>query len=133
MTTSLHDIPGEHVACIPFREHAAATTDETAYCFVLPFKAKVSDISVVFDANITGADSNSTDFVVGYEVGGEFTTFKATSFVSGTNATAGAANDYTPASETILEAGTMIAVVWEKVGNGLKIPTGLLIIKYVGA
>lgn len=132
MATSLHDIPGEHIACIPFREHAAATASEWGYCYQLPFKAKITSVAVIFNADITGADTNYTRFAVGYDDGG-LEPFKSTDFTSGTNATEGASNDYSPSVETILAAGTNIAITWTKVASGLKIPTGLLIIKYVGA
>lgn len=136
MATSLHDIPGEHVAYIPLREHAAATATEYQKCFLPPFRCKITEVSIVFDAAITGADSNSTTVSV---VVGE-TTLKSIEYTSGTNAAATDVVDFSPSSPHEVAAaavgsvlGSMVSVGWTKVGNGLKIPSGLLIVKYQGA
>lgn len=136
MANSLHDIPGEHVACVPFREHAAATATERQHAWVAPFKCKVTACDVIFDANITGADTNYTD--VGTSFNGGSDIINEDSFQSGTDAVAGSPHPFTGAHAAnnlpvTLDAGDVIQVDWTKTGNGLKIPTGLLVIKYQGA
>lgn len=131
MATSLHDIPGEHVASIPFREHAAATATESQYAWVAPFDCTISGLHVIFDANITGADSNYTTF--GVWVDNDNTDgLMEIDYSSGTDATAGTpvVSTDTPVSAA---AGNAVVIDWTKTGNGLKIPSGLLVIKYQGA
>lgn len=132
MATSLHDIPGEHVACIPFREHAAATATEDMHAWVAPFKCKITACDVIFDANITGANTNYTTFAVWADNEDTDLFIDIDYDDSGKTATAG-----TPVASTntpiTLAAGDAVKVSWTKEGNGLKIPTGLLVIKYVGA
>ena len=135
MVSTVHDIPGTHVALVPLKGHAAATTTEVTVVWVAPFAAKVSAVRVIWNAAITGADSNTTHINVQNRgtAGTGTTELGAVDYVNGTDAALGATIDlYTPASPLAVAAGTKIAIQHEKVGNGLLIPDGLVIVEYEG-
>lgn len=136
MATSLHDIPGEHVACIPLREHAAATATEFQYVFTAPFDLRITSAHVQFDAAITGVDTNNTSVSLQTET--DPYTVSTLAFSSGNDATASDPVDLSPIGDNahqaaVMAAGTRATFSWTKNANGLKIPTGLLTIKYQGA
>lgn len=127
---------GERVAFIPFREHAAATANEVMYAWVAPVDCTITGCDVIFDANITGADTNYTSFGVIWESGvGGFGNIVHDDFTSGTNATAGEPHEFgtdnIPVQDIV--AGSTVKVQWTKTGDGLKTPTGLLVLKYTPA
>lgn len=136
MTTSIHDIPGVHVDAVPLKSHAAATATELSFVWVAPFAAKVRAVRVIWDAAITGADTNTTHVnLINADVEGDGTDELANiDYTSGTDAVAGATIDlYAPASPLAVAAGTKLVIQHEKVGNGLLIPSGLVIVEYEAA
>lgn len=136
MVSSVHDIPGAHQAQYALRAHAAATATEVAYVFVAPFACKVRSVSLVWDAAITGANTNTTNVnLLNAGADGTGTTELANiDYASGTNATAGATVSlYAPASYLSLAAGAKLAIQIEKVGTGLALPTGTVVVTYEGA
>lgn len=136
MVSSLHDVPGNHVAFYALRGHAAATATEKAFVFRAPFDAKIVSVEIIWDAAITGADTNTTHVnLLNAGTDGTGTTELGNiDYVSGTDAAAGAAADlYSPASPLAVDEGTKLAVQFEKVGNGLLLPTGMVIVTYRGA
>lgn len=135
MATSLHDIPGEHVASVPLREHAAATATESQYAWVAPFKCKITEIGFRPDGDITGADTNYT--TVSLKIyddadGSVGSALDTAEFTSGTNKSAGSMWWFDPGVIELNQFDTVV-IEWAKVASGLKIPTCQLVIKYQGA
>lgn len=136
MVSSLHDVPGNHVAFYALRGHAAATATEKAFVFRAPFDAKIVSVEIIWDAAITGADSNTThvNLLNAGTAGTGSTELGNIDYVSGTDAGAGVAEDlYSPDTPLSVDSGTILAVQLEKVGNGLLLPTGTVIVTYQGA
>lgn len=136
MATQLHDIPGAFQATYQLRAHAAATATEQAYCFVAPFACKIRSVQVIWDAAITGADTNSSSVGVlntGTDGTGTTALGTAVAYVSGTDAAQGATVDlYAPSPYTAIAVGVKLAVQITKVGTGLALPTGLVVVTYEG-
>lgn len=136
MATHIHDIPGAHQATKTLRAHAAATATEKAVIFVAPFRCKVRSVRVVWDAAITGANTNTThvNLLNGGADGSGTTELATIDYVSGTNAVALADNTlYAPATYLELAAGARLVIQWEKISTGLDIPAGTAVIAYEGA
>lgn len=136
MTTQIHDIPGAHVASYAVRAHAAATATENCFLFRAPFKAELVSVELIPDADITGADSNSSNvnLVNAGTDGAGATELANVDYASGTNATAGDAIAlYAPAAPLALAEGTILKLQLEKVGTGLALPSFLALVTYRGA
>jgi hypothetical protein len=136
MVSQLHDVPGTHQAQASLRAHAAATNTEKSHVFIAPFKARIKSVSLVFDAAITGANTNTThvNLINAGTAGSGTTEIGNIDYVNGTNAAAGATVAlYAPATPLEVDAGTKLAIQHEKVGNGLDIPAALVVISYEGA
>lgn len=136
MSNQLHDIPGVHVQQTPLKAHAAATATELTGVFSAPFKCKILSVSVRWDAAITGANTNTTHVnVINAGTNGAGTTeIGNVDYVSGTDAVAGAVVPLAaPSGGLVVNAGTLIQIQHQKVGNGLNIPAGIVSVEYVGA
>lgn len=116
---------------VPARTHAAATATEKL-CLFIPEKAvRITAMYHVPDVAITGADTNTTHLnILDGGTDGTGTTEKANiDYVSGTDATALTTNDFSITAFN-LDAGDSLILQYGKVGTGLLIPEGWIIIEY---
>jgi len=136
MTSSIHDIPGDHVERVTIPAHAAATATESHTLFVAPFACQLVSVAVHWGAAITGTATNYTNVnLVNRGTDGAGTTELANiDYLSGTDATSYDAVDlYSPATPLALAAGTIISLDLEKVATGLALPNGQAVITYRAA
>lgn len=136
MASSIHDIPGNHVATAPIRAHAAATATELIAIFRAPFACKIVSVEILWDAAITGADTNTTHVNLHNRgtAGTGTTELGNIDYVNATDAAQFVAEDlYSPATPLSIAAGVILAVQLEKVSSGLALPNGTAIITYTGA
>ena len=109
MATSLHDIPGNHVATYALRGHLAATATEKAFIFRAPFACTILSVEIIWDAAISGTATNYTNVnLLNAGTAGTGTTeLGNVDYASGTDAVAGAATDlYSPGTPLAVERGT---------------------------
>jgi hypothetical protein len=135
MSNQLHDIPGNHVATAPIRAHAAATATELVGIFRAPFACKIISVEILWDAAITGADTNTTHVNLHNRgtAGTGTTELGNIDYVSGTDAAAFVAEDlYSPATPLEVAEGVILAIQLEKVASGLALPNGTAIVTYQG-
>lgn len=136
MATHIHDVPGGHTFSKTLRAHAAATATEKAMIFRAPFRCKVRSVVIVWDAAITGQDTNTTHINLqnGGAAGAGTTELANIDYVSGTDAVALADTSlYAPDTYLSLAAGERLVLQWEKVSTGLDIPAGTAIVTYEGS
>lgn len=110
--------------------HAAATATETRSVFYAPSAMFIEAVYFVPDADITGVDTNTTHLnLIDKGADGNGTTELANvDFVAGTNATDYNAVEFTLAAGDRLAADGVVALQYEKIGTGLLIPAGLLVV-----
>jgi hypothetical protein len=130
--------PGSHDYLIPTLAHAAATATEKFPVFYAPDAGYLHYVGWTPAADITGANTDTTHMnLIDTDGDGNGTTeVAAKDWTAGVNAV----NEdeiaiYNPAaaSRRAMSAGDQLTLQFEKVGNGLAIPAGLLRIVYGGA
>ena len=130
--------PGSHDFLIPTVAHAAATATETFPVFYAPETGYLHYVGWTPAADITGANTDSTNMnLIDTDGDGNGATEVANKdWISGVNAV----NDdeialYNPAaaSRRAMTVADQLKLQFEKAGNGLAIPAGLLRIVYGGA
>ena len=131
-----YDSPGERDEQISHIAHAAATGTETLCVWRAPCIGKLMGIDWVPSAAVTGAATNYTNInLINRGTDGNSTTEIANKdFASGTNAADfTAVAIYSPAagSELALSEGQVISCTFEKVGNGLDLPSGNFVFTYL--
>ena len=123
----LHDIPGRHIFSMDVHAHAAATATEVYALMRVPFKSVVKAIRHIPSAAINGADTNTTH--LNARVG--TTEIANIDYTNGNNASALTAKDFAnlAAAGYNVEAGDVLNVQIEKVGTGLDIPQGVIVVE----
>lgn len=129
--TTLHEIPGTHELHAQAAAVAAATTTAYVAVLTLPFAAVVTEVVYVPYSALTGADTNSMNLNVDSVVAGTPTERGNVDFASGTDAAA-LTEKVLYSGSLSLAAGAQIAVEREKVGTGLAMPGGEIIVRFRG-
>lgn len=113
--------------------HAAATATEYVGSWEAPKNIKLISVEWRPSAAITGADTNTTHLNLDDAgTGGAGTTELGNiDYTDGVNAAAGEVESfYAPSSPAEYSEGNLFKLQAEKVGNGIAIPSGVLIFKY---
>jgi hypothetical protein len=129
----LEDMPGDQTAICYAPSHAAATATESYPIFTAPFDCSVTNILVVPAAAVTGAATHYTKLqVVNRGTAGSDTTTLGTYALSNGNnlAIMDEYSPYTPASGLSVSDGNVLALEFEKVGNGILVPALLIQVTY---
>lgn len=131
--THVDDIRGTIVDQVTVPAHLAATATEYIASWAAPADIKLVSVHFRPSAAITGADTNSTNYNLddGGTDGDGTTELGNVDFASGTDATAGEEVElYAPTDPVALSAGNMLKLEAEKVGSGLLIPSGIMVVRY---
>lgn len=135
IVTSMHDIPGRHVFQTSVRPFAGSATD-VVNLFTVPFKAKVHSVKLRPDDDIAGADTDSANInLLDMGVDGDGADELANiDWEDNVDADLGSVVTlFAPATPLEVAAGTMLGLEFEKVGDGLALPSCLAIVEYEGA
>lgn len=135
MATSIHDIPGTHVAYVLLPAHAAATATESIPIFRAPFACRVTAVRVTPGAAATGDNTNRTNvnLLNGGAAGTGTTELGNLDYATGTDAAVGVTQDvYASSTGTALAANDLLKIQFEKVGTGLLLGVALCTIEYRG-
>lgn len=135
MVAQLHDVPGNFVAQVPIEAHAAATATEVRTLWIAPYAVKIVSIVAYLDAAATGDNTNTTNLNVlnGGTAGTGTTEIGNKDYATGTDVVVGTAQSlYAPASPVAYAAGTHIKLQFEKVGSGLALGHGVVLITFQG-
>jgi hypothetical protein len=132
-------VAGKHYLVQRVPAHAAATATESLAVLFLGNDSAI-DVTAVYhvpDTVVTGADTNSTNLnLLDAGTGGAGTTeLGHIDYALGTNTSALDARAFVTAALTTftryaLPAGAVLALQYEKVGTGLAIPAGLLVVEF---
>jgi len=125
MRDFVHDIPGGHY--FPFRIQPIGSADPTVSHVILrvPWPARVRRVAYAFDADVTGQDTNTFNLnLINRGTAGAGTAELANrDYVSGTNDSAYVLRElYKPSDPLTVDAGTVLDLQREKVGNGMDMP-----------
>lgn len=135
LRSSFYDHPGERDEQISHIAHAAATASEQLCVFRSPCRALLKGVDWVPFTNVTGTNTDSTNINIQNRGtnGAGTDEIGNVDYASGTNASALTTNAiYAPAagSELQMSENTVIAALFEKIGNGLAMPGGTFIFTY---
>lgn len=122
--------PGVKVIQGQFIAHAAATATEYIVSVVIPIKGRLRAAYVIANAAVTGADTNTThlNLVNGGVAGTGTTELAALDLTDGNDLASGAKSIMSEALTTQLDAGTVVRLQAQKVGDGLDVPSGTLML-----
>jgi len=134
--TSLHDIPGNHVDTGALDLHLAATATEKETVFVAPFSLTLTSVKLEPSAAASGANTNTTHYNLldGGAVGVGTTEIGNVDFTSGIDLVANTGQELIGAAgvgtNANLDKGDRLILQREKVGTGLLIPKGAIVVTY---
>lgn len=122
---------GSNRLIVPARTHAAATATERILLWIPEAAVRITALAHCPDAAITGVDTNTThlNFHDGGATGTGTTEVANVDYTKGTDAVALTDNDLS-ATAFNLDAGDSFILQYEKVGTGLLIPEGFIMIDY---
>lgn len=117
--------------------HLAATATESFALWVAGFKAQIGQVAIInSNAAVTGQDTNTThiNLVDGGAEGAGTTERANRDLVSGTDIPVGKTLLYDNTTSPFeLDQGDILEIQYEKVANGLLVPTLMYMVLYRGA
>jgi len=125
MPVELHDIPGHHHYPFVIEAVGAATATISKVIFRAPFKAKIKKVSYIFDADVTGPDTNTFKLnLIDRKTDGSGTAVLASrSYTAGTDDSAYVARTlYEPTGGYSVSAGQVLDLQREQIGTGMDMP-----------
>jgi hypothetical protein len=129
-----YDVPGTQREMVAVPAHAAATATEIVPIFEAPVGAKIEKVIFRPGAAVSGADTNTTHLnVIDMGTGGAGTTELGNyDLTSGNDLTAGERKElYAPATPLSVSQNNLIGLQFQKVGNGLAVPAGSVIVELI--
>lgn len=136
MVVSLHDVPGTHYGFMHVIDQAAGDATNYIASWVAPYKLKLTKVQFVPSDAVTGADTNTRHLNLDSGAGALGTEIANIDFVLNTNGTAGTASALTLTSTTAnltLTADTVLRLESEKIGTGIALPVGVLVLQFTPA
>jgi len=131
MSIALDSIMGKHVASAPLIAHAAATATETLPIFYAHHSCRIHKVVLVSGTAVTGANTDTTHINLQSITGVTATERANYDLTSGNNITANTPGGlYEPATPLNLAAGDRLNIQYEKVGNGLLVPSVTYFVVY---
>ena len=128
-----YDVPGTHDMAATTPQHAAATATEIIPIFEAPASVKIEKVIFRPGAAVTGQDTNTTHLnVINMGTAGTGTTELGNyDLTSGNDLAVGERKElYAPATSLEVAAQTLIGLQLEKVGTGLDVPDGIVIVEF---
>ena len=128
-----YDTPGVHDKIVAAPAHLAATATEIVPVFEAPVNCRITKVTFRPGAAVTGANTNTTHLnVIDMGVAGTGTSEKGNyDLISGNDLAAGEAKAlYAPAGGLAVSQGNLIGLQFEKVGTGLTVPAGAVIVEF---
>jgi len=132
----LHDIPGGHYAFFRFGPEGSAEPTKSHVIFFAPWKARVIRVAYLFDASVTGQDTNTFNLnLINRGTDGTGTTELANrDYVAGTDDAAYVLRElYKPSGGLVIPAGTVLDLQREQVGTGMDMPGLMGFVEFEGA
>lgn len=125
-------MPGAFMACCQTIAHAAATATEYIGSLVIPIDGRIRAAYFIANAAVSGANTNTTHLNLqnGGVAGTGTTELTAIDLTSGNDLASGVKSVFTEALTTAVSAGTVVRLQAEKVGTGLDVPSGTLVVLY---
>lgn len=132
MANTVHDLSGNHVSYLHVPNQAAATATGVVASWSSPFNCNVKSVKYsAAEGNLIGADTNSCN-IAAYK-DDNTTLLGRVAFTAGTNSNV--SGDTTIYSNTqsnafSVDSGAHVILKREKVGTGLAMPFGTMIVTY---
>jgi len=136
MPVTIHDIPGHHHYPFSIPEVGSAEPTRSHVIFRAPFKAKVRRVSYIFDASVTGQDTNTFRLnLIDRGTDGAGTAVLASrSYTAGTDDSAYVVRVlYEPSEGYSINAGQVLDLQRERIGGGMDMPRLYGVVEIEGA
>lgn len=124
--------PGVFAAAVQTIAHAAATATEYIGSLVIPIDGRIRGAYFIANAAVSGANTNTTHLNLqnGGVAGTGTTEIANIDLTSGNDLASGVKSIMSEALTTAVSAGTVLRLQAEKVGTGLDVPSGTLVVLY---